>query len=392
MAGTALVSFPDFVAATGPAMVRGPKDFVIAEGKRTYHHSRMMAGDKSGKKHVRGGESIQCKIAFKDNATFETYLPGASHSWVNPQRLDTIEAQWRFNMAHMTWVEQEVLLNSRVQHGSSEARFQAYADIKAEKEALMWHSIHNGIEDQLWAVPDKATMETETGEVPYSIAAFVNEDTDGLFNQRVGSVVWTVVETIDPAASATNGNFEPQQQAYTSATLASEGHPINRMGAMLRKVHFEQPKTHKEYWETPSLNKQVICCSDWGLRIVEHALREGQDHFVAGPQDPAYMNPQFRGIEICYVEALDTVKLYNSGSSTLEDEDSANITGPRYYFLNYNSLYPVMFDQRFMWRDKPSRDHNVPDTWVVPVAVWYNLFCEDRRTQGILYPSSTISA
>ena len=91
-----------------------------------------------------------------------------------------------------------VILVSRAEPNT--ARFHQYKRLKRIKEQRMWTSTLNGMEAQLFAVPVVANMETNTGTEPYSIPAFVNEETAGLFNNYTSSpgVDWATVEGINP--------------------------------------------------------------------------------------------------------------------------------------------------------------------------------------------------
>lgn len=384
--GTALAEFADFVEGTGPTYVTGPKHLVNEAVLHTYYFGRLVKGNVSKKRMIRGGSDIRESLFFEDNGTFETYLPGATHNWKNPQKLKKVKTYWRFTMVHMSWTDQEILFNERITEGSIEAQFHAYVDIRNEKEALMWSAKWNGLEGLLFATPDKDTMEAEEGTEPYSLFAFVNEDTNGLFGTNYTGETWTTVEGLDPTV---NTKFKPQQLTYNSTTLNDPGNIISMLDELYMDVHFERPPTHKEYFEDPRLNKQMILTTKIGRKAVMVLLRNHQDRFVAGPQDPAYNDPQFNGVPIVRVDSLETANLYDDGSNGVTTEALADTTkrGPRFYMVNGNYIYPVFHRERYFFKDEVSRHHNVPDTWVCPVATWYNLICTSRQRQGVLSPN-----
>jgi len=302
MAGVQLSEFNDFVEATGPTYVTGPNYLVNEAVKHAYYVGHLMRGDANIKKMIQGGADIRENLVFKDNGTFETYLPGVNHDWENPQRLQKIKAFWRYTLVHMSWVEQEILLNSQVKYGGDDARFQAYVDIRNEKETIMWAAKWNGLENLLWATPDTAQQEAEGGKEPYPITAFINQDTNGLWGSGWGTApdlgAWTTVEGLTPGDADLDGKFAPQQIAYSNVTADDPSNIVSKMDEMVMDIYFERPATHREYFEDPRLNQQMILTTKAGRQKYMVLIRQGQDHYVAGAQDPAYTDPQFAGIPI----------------------------------------------------------------------------------------------
>jgi len=387
--GTALVSFADFVAATGPGYVTEPTYLINDATRETHYFGRLLDPSVSAAKHISGGESINEKIHFQGGGTFQTYKPGQTQSWVNPQRLKRIEAQWRHTIAHMTWVDNEILNNELMMDGRDDVRAQQYVSLRNEKRQLAMTDMYEGLEDLLWAEPDYNSMEVDTGTEPYSIPAFVNIGTNGYHN-----TTWSTggtMEGISAAASDVNSKWQPQTQTYTGTSITSGTNILNAFDRMSMKVRFVQPTMFSQYFTADDLRRQMILTSREGRAAVQDLLRQSQDLFVAiaGGQDPAYPDPQFHGIPIEYVATLDTATLYDDGSDFVAEAD-ATIAAPNFYFINGSFLYPVFHKYRFFEQLEPSRHHTVPDTWVVPIMVWYNLFCTSRKRQGIV--SATQSA
>lgn len=390
--GSALSEFNDFVEGTGPTYVTGPQSLVNEAVKNTYYFGRFTEGEVAAKRMLQGGTDIRESVVFQDNGTFEFYAPGANHSWKNPQKLKKVQAYWRFAMTHMSWQDQEILLNEKIKYGDDAMRFQQFVDIRNEKEMLMWTAKWNGLEDALWAEPDKATMEGEGSGLlsPYSLPAFINEDTNGLF-ARQSSGTWTTVEGIDPTASDVDGKFTPQQLTYNTETQNDSGNVLSMFDEMAEDVKFKRPTMHKQHFEDPTLSRQMILTTKTGKNAVQTLQRAGNTGgYVVGSQDAAYPNPLHGGVEIERVSTLETATLYNDGSSGNTTEALANVTGPRFYFVNGNYIFPVFHDERYFAKHEVSRQHNVPDTWVCPVASWYNVVCTSRQRQGILSPSTSL--
>jgi hypothetical protein len=388
MTGTALNQFNDFVEATGPTYVTGPRSLINEAVKNTYYFGQLASGDDQARKMIRGGADIRESLFFQDNGTFETYLPGAEHDWKNPQRLEKVKTYWRFCLAHMSWVEQEILLNERINYGSEEAKFQQYVEIRNEKEALMWTAMWNGLENLLWAEPNADTMEAEAGTEPFSIPAFLNEATNGLFLPLDGGTNWTTVEGLDPTAASTDSKWKPQTATYSSEAVNNQDNIISSLDELVQDVEFQIPTMHKQYFEDPTMNRQMILTTKKGRAAYAQLLREGQDHYVVGNQDPAYPDPQYYGIPIKRVSTLETATLYgNTSSDDTVAEDSADNKGPRFYVINGNYMYPVFHQEMYFEKKEVTKHHNVPDTWVCPVSTWYNMICTSRQRQGILSPS-----
>jgi hypothetical protein len=298
-------------------------------------------------------------------------------------------------MGHMSWVEQEIINNEIVAYGDDEARFCELVNLRNEKEAIAWGAIWNGLENLLWQVPFPTDMESVDGTEPYSIEAFINEGTTGLFNP-ITSAAFTTVEGITPGDAAVASRFQPQTASY-SAPLVTDTltNVIAAFDNMSELLQYEQPPTMKQYWEDPRYNKQMIVTTRRGRAIYKSLLRASQDHFVAGPQDPAYPDPQYYGVPIQRASTLEGLALYrnNAGTALLDEFTDVGGTagrGPRYYFVNAEYLYPVFHARRYFYKYDVTKHHNVPDTWVLPIAVWYNLICTSRQRQGLVSPSGSV--
>lgn len=392
MAGLPLAQFNDFAEGTGSTYVQSPRDLPVnLAGRRTYLWPTMF---KNNGYPVGGGEDIRRSLVFRDNGTYEQYLPGAEHSWQNPQRLDKAIAQWRFSMAHMSWVDQEIILNDKITYGTDDAIFEEFVRIRDEKEMIMWTAKANGIETALWAVPNTTTMEgsSATHTSPYSIWAFINTHANGLFPAYTPGGAWTTVEALTPGAASVDGKWAPQVSTYTGSLQDDVRNIVSGLDDLFTSCEFQAPERFTQYFEDPEMNNQKILTSKFGRRAFASLCRGGQDRFVAGNQDPAYPDPQMHGVPVKYAEPMDTAAVYaNAGATALvteRDATGANI-GPVFILANCNYMYPVFHKAQYFKKGKVSEDHNIPDTHVMPVTTWWNLVCWSRKHQGILRPSGT---
>lgn len=398
MSGSVLTAFNDFIEGTGSQYVTDPKKIINLAGFRTYYWGKFFGNNK---KTVQGGEDINFSFIARDNGTFEETLPGQNFNWVNPQRLQKGTINYRYTQVHQSWVDQEILLNDKIKFGDFKTQFEQFVDIASEKEMLAWTAMANGLERQCFAVPNKTLMEG-TGSTmisPYSFFSFVNQGTNGLFGSGYVTAVnggpWTVVENVDPAAAAIDGQFSPQQVSYNTHLPDFAGNIIGGLDKLWMQSQWEVPEMMSKYYEDPALNNQQILTSLQGRQAYMSLLRAGQDRFIAGPQDPAYPDPQFHGVPVKRCQFLETATVYDSATAsptvapTTEGLAAGNHKkGPRFYMWNGNYIYPVVHDERYFYKDKPTRHHNVPDTWVMRTVLWWNMICTSRKHQGVLFPSA----
>lgn len=400
--GSALSTFTDFVASTGPSYLTSADQLVNEAVKNSYIMRRFLKGaDKSFV--IQGGSSIKDALILDEDSTFQQYQPNDTFTWRNPQVMSTATANWRFSVDHMSWTDQEIELN--VGTGmTTEALRGIYKRLKREKEQRMWTSMINGWEDLLWRLPKNSEMESDSGLYPYSIPAFINEYSNGLyaFTGDVFSTVegispttktrWAPQRTTIAAGATTNLELVGGDGYGVSLTAIGINPVIAAFDEMFYKVRFETPPTKQEYFEDPKLYGQFIACSRKAINIYQRSLRVAQDRFsgAGSPSDPSYLNPMYGGIELMYVAALDTAGLYGSGTSFL-NETSASTAGPRYYWINGQYLTPVFHTSRYMAKKDPMVHPNQPFTTVVPVDCWWNLFARSRQRHGIVYPGANIT-
>ena len=391
MAGTALANFNDFMAATGPRYLSSAEDVINEAVKNTYVLSRFLKG-RGTDKVIQGGKTINDVVLMDESSTYNHYQPNDTFSWQNPQVVDTLEIDWKFSVDHMSWTDQEIELN--VGEGlSRDAQKVVYKKLKRIKEMRLWTSMLNGMEDDLWKAPNEAGMETNTGKLPYSIPTFIQERDGALPDGFSGTDLQGL------GVVATGSNYYNQVSTYDAndpdgiigGGTGSSDSLIAAFDEMFLKCQFIPPATKQEYFENDNLSRQMIFASRAGVNQYKRALRASNDSLISA-QDPAYNNPQYSGIDVIYIGALDTAAIYpntSGAAATFHAEDSATaeFTGSRYFWINANYMTPIYHARRYFEKHDPMRHPNQPFTSVQPVDCWWNLFCNSRKRQGIVRPA-----
>lgn len=392
MAGSPLEVFTDFVNSTGPAILTGPEQIVNDVTRQTWTISRFMRG-KSMNEMIQGGETIRDNIYLDLDSTFANYKPNAEFSYRNPQILTQWSIPWRFSKADTAFTDQEVGINSG--ELSKGARHHKYKTLKHSIEQNLYTGLLEGLDDQLWARPDTAEMETTTGEKPYTIPAFINEEVNGLAaaNVDVGGTAWTTIQGINPVTktnwkaftSAYNmlGDYS-NRSSHTAAATAT--HLFEALSAAYYRTRFEQLPFRPDLSETVS-SQAFIGASQEGIVNYELSLRSNQDTFVTtGRQDPAYNMPKFRGIDMVYLSPLDTALLYDSGAAAVNEADATRAGGPRYYGVNSNYVCKCIHRNRYFYRKPAFSPSKQPFTKIVIVDMWHNNVFRSLRRHFLVTP------
>ena len=391
----ALSGFADFVSMTAPKMWSSPDKFTNNLQRKGYLLPRLLMG-REGSRSIGGGERIREYLLTKPNNTFRLHSPNeATPGWQNGQHTDLVEIAYRFAEAHTSYTAQEVDLNE----GDPSVTWKRVRDAKM---SALWSAVANGLEDTFFAIPDRANMEVIHGNPgkPNSIPVFVNEQTGG----RWGTVTTTVdSEVVTPyttdssietlARTATNG-WQCAQRAY--GTAAGDGftetnltNVANAFNYMWLDVQFKSPGIQARYFEDAEMFRQCILCSSEGLVKYNHLLRNSNQS-LPSMQDPNYSGPMFSGIALERIPSLDTALLYSEDGDTTDsdNEAGANITGPRYYWINFNHMKLVWHPKWYMKLLDQFNPEYQRTTTVLPVETWFNLFCSSLRHQGIVYPAN----
>ena len=377
--------FGDFVLSTTKAYLRGPRVVIREAVEQTYLFGDLMVG--AGMRDLlQGGAKISDSLTLEDPGTAKLYGAGDDvFEWDNPQNLVEWNIDWRFALTHFSWTDHERMLQGAGDM-TQRARFMKFKDVYDNKVGQAYLSLYNLLEALLWAEPLISSMETASGLSPYSIPAFVNEDTNGLFARN--GTTWTTVEGIAPA---THARWVPAQDTYDNFTGGSAVNVLTGFDRLCLELNYRPFRGGKDYFERSMRDRKMICCSKNGYSKATATMRAEQDLYVgSNRQDPFYDAPMHNGVPLVYVSTLDSATLYDDGSSDNTTEALANITGPRYYFLDAKYMRPVFHRDRFIKQHSVKEHPNQPFTKVVPIDVWYNMPCRSRQRLGILSPSTDL--
>lgn len=361
-----ITTFGDFLLATRERKITPPKDILNdAIAQNTYMIGEMMRGQEVSLV-VQGGSKISDRIKLDNSNTFEFYTPNQRFNPTSVDTLTTIEANWRFAKAHYSYSEEEIELNDT-------GGLQQFVDLRTKYEQDAYTDMYDGLEASVWAVPSTSEMETAGGQRPYSLPAFVSEDTTNFHPTG-----WTTILGTDPATST---RWRNSVETFTPSALDDQDTGIiAAFDRMFLNLEFRSPDQASQYFENDMLRRMKIITNKDGHTIYQRILRAGNDRFVS-PQDPAYSSPVFNGIPVKYISSLDTAALYSGAAAA---------TGsPRYYWFNFNFLFPVFHKRRYMTQKGPIEGGvEQPFSAAVYFNLYFNQFIRSRRRQGIVSPAA----
>ncbi len=356
MAGKALASFADFVSATNEKVLTPPKDILSDAVARSYTLADVLKG-RGVDEVVQAGSEITDRIQLASGTGFSFYDPNEQFTPQIEDTLTKIRCPWRFAKDYWAWTDHEVQLNA----GDRLVQWKNLRDSKRQASRI---SLFNGLEAAIWATPNNTTMEslTVTGGRPYSIRAFITED-------GLAPAGFTTVMQVNPTTST---RWRNQVSNYTAANM--DGTLISAFEEIWRQTKFESPETKDAYFRETKFKKFKIYTNLDGWKAAVRLLRQTNDrNYPQNDLGYATDDPMFGRIPIVRVDALDAVG-YTTGQ-------------PRFFFVNYEYLFPIFHSERYMYETDPiNGGHTQPYSWVVYTDCWYNWFCRSRYRQGIVVP------
>ena len=333
-------------------------------------------------KILQGGERLRFQTFFDEKSTAENY-GGANPEFTldNPQIVTEGVADWRFTADHMVWTDHEIGLQANSRQ-TREANYRTIRSIFKTKDQRLATSIIKFLEAQCFEAHSNADMESQSGQKPFSLASFITEEDSG--GKPLGVTSGQTIEGIDPE---TETGWTNQTGTYAQYAAGNTG-LLAAFDDMYLSIKYHPLPKFGDQGE-PLNDPKFIAASKLGVtRLMQQLRTENSDLLGAvSRSDPSYLNPRYGGIEILYASTLDSAALYDNGSTVAVAEASADITGPRYWWVDTDSVCKVFHNDRYFSRHKPKPHQTQPFSHVMYVDTWHQMVCTERRKLGIVSPS-----
>jgi hypothetical protein len=418
-----LTEYQDFEATTGPVFFTDESQIVNESQRRTYILKRLLSGDFS--ERVQGGSKIVDRIILEGNSSYKAYDLDDSHTWDDPQVIDSWEVPFRNTMNHYKVTGAE-LEHNEGGGGGMKARFQQYKKLRKAKESNCFVETVNGMEDETLATPSFSDMEAAAGKQPYSLAALISEHAAATldFGTAAHSQTASNLPGADPVWAALgstlqgidftghNRRWHNHKEIYNAVGLETDAdsgdvHLFAAFSRMYRKTKYNSLPQYPGYAERPH-QPGAIFTSDAGQANYETALRINQDHFRVGAQDPAYDMPMYRRVDVINIEGLGTQPLYtdlstgvfvaedalstlNSSSPDTSAADGIGFNGPRYYFVDGRWLKKTFKAGKYFAPHEVIKPTDKVETLVYPFLNRHNNHVRSRMRMGIVSPFENVA-
>lgn len=341
----------------------------------------------SGSIKFHGGVDIRSRLQALEQTLTHAWSVDDVEAPTQPQTIKEIIAYWRFIRTSATWDDPTMLLNNSM--NSEKEREVAIIDLKKQIERQAWMDMMMQLERYILAAPNVAMESSTPGGLPTSLGAIISECTNTV------PLGFTNVQGLPPA---TYTGWQNQKLAYVgeyadASDSTNQGDLLPVLSKMSRLVHFEglpmMDGANKE--SMPA----AIYTSINGVTLFEEAMRNKQDTLVyVGRQDPTYPKPTVHGIPMEWIDYLSTAPMYPTGASnatySYEGDTSGDTNaGPRYNFLNFDSLKLFFHTERFFFKNKIQEPDGMPHRHTSWIDTFVNMKCDDRRSQGVVYPGTS---
>lgn len=326
---------------------------------------------------IRGGGYVEDMAILGTGTSARWYRPSETRSPSNGE--GTANYRWNFRFAEVdkSYNEQQIM----GQAGTGVAKFKNFRKVL---DMQLQTGMVEFLENAWWAPPDANLMEstspTDGKGAAYSIPALINHSTNTLppANSTSGSSAFTVIGNINPA---TNPNWKNQTGSYNTGSLDSETDGLLRgFDDLTFDMGFESVPGLDAFKSDDSFAKLAIFTTKSGRSQYQGQLRSRNASLVAGPQDPAYGNPQWNGVPVEGVKQLGDNYLDPATNYT------AAYTKAPYFFVNFNFIEIVFQEGAFMKKRAPiNGGRQQPDTDTLFMFCHPAFCCSSRRRQGVLY-------
>ena len=408
MAGVALSELVMLAGSQYPAWINDPYKLRNLMDTRIFTMSRMSSG-KPKKKKIQAGTSVSARLLFDYINTTRFVNPGEQFTHTNQQTGTSWDIPWAYRQAEMAYLAQEV--KHVGDHMGEDYRTLMIADVLEQKYQVVWSGIQEHTQAHLYSVPNWNLMENATpsgGQARnfQSLFCFNNELNAGTSTAMLFQTYLTGNggnEQTKGLSRETHPKWRCQTGTYdfqgpTAGTPNTKG-LFPALSNILKKGRWDPLPMTPEYSDKRT-TPQAIQTQRMGVVNYEFALFDNQDIFrgmgkMSG-SDPAYPGPTFNGIPVEWVDALDTVAAYPTGSggalSTYDDTAGATNAGPRYHLWDFNVIHYINHESYAWSTEGPEKLQGYTGpTYGQTYDCWEQLICEDMRRNGTLYPNADIT-
>lgn len=393
---SSMAGYLDFVNNTAPAFL-SDTDQLVNEAQRQTYGLRWFLRGRKAKELLQGGETIR-ETALTSASPYTRYKPNAVRSYTNNAFTTQYQMPWRFADSYKSWTDQEVMLQSK-RGMTKRAVGEAWKKMDDVKTKAAWTGIMNGLEDDMFGTsPHNLQTSIEDGaggDRMYPLLSLITEDTTDYHPAG-----WTTIHNVDPATESTWRN--QVERYYNPDYLTGENSLHNAFGRMWNKINWVTPPMMDSEFTKTNPVSHMILTSNKGTIAYRNMLLSLNDR-THGPQSPWYPNPDFNGVPVLYVKALDTVAAYLTSSATYVAEDDSSLLndgtawaastdwtrGPRFYWVDTEYCRPVFHDARYFTMEKAMNSRDQPETWTQRLVVWGNFITTSRQRLGVVGPGAS---
>jgi hypothetical protein len=374
---SAASTYATWLQANRPARLTDANQIINEAQRNTYLLGEMMRAA-GVQRTIRTGKHIEEMVRLRNQGNARYYVPGETRTTTRKPTTEKAKWGWRFIENDFSWTDAEIDL----------AEGDEYTVFKRFREHMnqeLWTDHWEFLEGILTARPDGAAMEPvekREGGKTHSIFSYVSENSTTF---RPPAAVWDFTTIAGIATS--EENWRNPIHTYDPANPdAREDGIFAAFDRSWLHAKFQQPPNSKSYYENDQLRALKIITNSNGSAIFQGLLRDGQDHFRAGPQDPSYGFPVFRGVPVIHISNLDTEPLEEvAGAYTGDPWPDGK---PRYVGLNCKYTYPVFHPKHFMKEVGPiSGAAKQRDAFSMFKVSWGNLVCRSRRRNFMVAPA-----
>jgi hypothetical protein len=399
----ALSGFLDLFLATSQAILTG-ENYLLNETQPRNSLLRLIMKAHDMTDMLQGGDVITDQVIFDSDTSYAAYNPLTQRTPAISNYLTEISVGWAFSDANVTFSKHEKGLNqaSSLNRG---ARSYVFKNIIKAKWSALFVGINKGMERELFAQPNNATMETVVGNttrVPYSFFCTIHEfgavntDTNPTATVPPG---FTTIQTVNPTTQPLWRNPVEFYAGNRTTMDAAAGTSANWDGfesfsAMYDRLRYEELAIRPEYGE-PYDPEGFIITSKNGKKLYEHAIRRGNDYLRNGSANPAYPGLNYDGVPVLWRESMDTANAYSDAAGTgfagendattdVDGAATANplIEGPRFVWFVPKYFRAILHSEHFLEEERPPASVYQPYVNTIYFDCWHQYFNRSRQRAG----------